>query len=98
MFRPNFTKVELNGGDLHVAGVSDPDDLPFEIRIYLAQEGQAGANDPDFVDGSIDEVADIWEIDLPAKGFEAGPAVAVGIEVRNGPFMTAVWTEPVMIT
>ena len=97
MFRPNFTKVDLDGDVLNVHGVSDPDDPPMEIRIYLAQEGEVADDRPDFVDGTILEVSNIWELPLPAKGFKRGAAVAVGIEIRTEPFMTAIWTEPVMI-
>jgi hypothetical protein len=89
--RPNFqAQVKLNQGRITVAGQSDGNPLPVEIRVYVEQQGRVAKGSP--VPPNTG-----WEVSLSAPGFDTGPATAFGVEVRNDPFLTTTWTQPVSI-
>jgi hypothetical protein len=91
--RPNFqseVKLDSNSGLMRVAGQSDGDPLPFDVRVYLEQKGRVAKGSP----GSPNTA---WEVSLSSTGFSTGPAMAFGIEVRKEPFLTTTWTQPVTI-
>jgi hypothetical protein len=90
--RPNFTDVQLVDGSVRVEGRSDDDiaDL-VDIRIVLVQGNRIAS-------GSVENIQAVWNAMLPAnQGFQAGDAVAFGVETRSTNFLTMTWTEPVTI-
>ena len=58
--------------------------------MFLEQNGTV-------VGGAVQRLAATWRADLPADGFEPGPALAFGVETRTKPFQTATWSETVTI-
>jgi hypothetical protein len=91
--RPNFqseVKLDNQNGVMRVAGQSDGDPLPVDLRVYLEQKGRIAK-------GSVGP-STAWEVSLSSTGFDTGPATAFGIEVRKEPFLTTTWTQTVDIT
>lgn len=74
-FKPSFGDVQLMGDIVRVNGQAEPGDLPDEIRVVLVQTGQTTG-------GAVEEMRTGWRADLGAEGFEAGEAVAIGVETR----------------
>jgi hypothetical protein len=95
--RPNVQDpVEMAGSELQVAGTSDGDPLPVEIRVFLQQDGR-GAGGAAVAGGSVNAVSSAWRAVLPSEGFERGPALAFGVEIRTRPFEATSWSQVVEI-
>jgi hypothetical protein len=89
--RPNFDDtVQLSGDSMTVTGTSDDDPHPFQLLVFIEQDGHAEG-------ATVHRFTSRWETSLPAKGFQPGPALAYGVEVRTGPLQTATWSQAVTI-
>lgn len=93
--RPNFLeRVRIQGANMIVAGMSDDEPLPDAIQVFLEQGGQlegASAGAP------VDNASSAWQATLPSAGFQAGPALASGVEIRTRPFLVTTWSQVVEI-
>ncbi|HWM10523.1 MAG TPA: hypothetical protein VNO82_14320 [Solirubrobacteraceae bacterium] len=90
--RPNFIKAEPDGDFITLRGESDPQppgDL-VHIHVVLTQGGQTAG-------GEAAPLGADWQARVPGEGFQAGPATAVGVEVRKTNATTTTWTETVEI-
>ena len=88
--RPNFTDVGTDGEFITLTGVSDPEppgDI-VHIHVVLSQGAQTA-------DGEGAPLGAEWHAPVRAEGFQAGPATAVGVEVRKTNATTTTWTETV---
>ena len=95
--RPNFQDpVEIMGADMIVAGISDGDPLPLDIQVFVQQDDPAGG-EPVVASGSVDQPSTGWQATLPAEGFNAGRALAFGIEIRTRPFLAVTWSQMIEI-
>ena len=94
--RPNFDTVELDGTKLVVSGQSDDDPLPVEIRIFIEQDGRV-AHGVGSVGGDLDKLTTAWTATLEAEGFDTGPALGFGVEIRTLPFEASSWSQIVEI-
>jgi len=90
--RPNFVEVETDGDFITLKGESDPQppgDI-VHIHVMLAQVGQTTG-------GEAAPLGAEWQARVPRAGFQAGPATAVGVEVRKTNTTTTTWTETLEI-
>jgi hypothetical protein len=86
-FRPNFTRVDHVGGSIVVNGTSGlPADDILIIQVVLSQAGQTVRESAQFVSQD-------WSVTIPAEGFTPGPAVAIGVEIRQENATTITWAE-----
>ena len=86
-FRPNFVETaELAQGELLVGGVSDADDLPEHLIVYVEQGGHAERVE-------VQKPAAAWQGSCAGKGFGPGTALAFGVEVRTGPLSVITWSQ-----
>jgi hypothetical protein len=93
--KPSFTDVQIVGDKLRVGGESDADVSDVvDIRVTLVQ-GQRIAAAP------VSQIASSWKAELPvsdpAGDFQAGEAVAFGVETRSENVLTMTWAETVTI-
>jgi hypothetical protein len=91
--KPNFTDVNHTGDAVVLTGQSDPEPAGdiVDIRVVLTQGGKVES-------AVVPTVGDrAWLVDVPAAGFAAGPAVAIGIETRREDSVTVTWTQAVQI-
>jgi hypothetical protein len=91
VFRPNFTGVTRRDGNVVVAGSSsqDDDDKVLEIFVSLKQTEAIGAPAP----VRVTRVGLVWEAEFPGASYVAGPAVAIGVEIRELHARTITWAE-----
>ncbi len=95
--RPNIqSPLEITGGLLVVHGESDRP-LPEVLQVVVVQEGTTADGRGDVAHGVPVRASANWRAELPAAGFEAGPAEAVGVEIRVAPFEVTSWTQSVTI-
>jgi hypothetical protein len=89
--KPNFTSVLQVGGLIAVNGTSPlPTDDVLMLHVVLTQGGHA-------VPAVAEAVGESWSLTIPGDGFTAGPATAVGVEVRRENATTTTWVEAVEI-
>jgi hypothetical protein len=90
--RPNFTDVERRGGAIVLTGQSDPepDGDILAIQVVLSQGAQTTA-------GTARQIGANWNVEIPAEGFDAGPATVAGIETRRENATTTTWAQAVEI-
>jgi hypothetical protein len=89
--RPNFTSVLQTGGLIVVNGTSPlPTDDVLMLHIVLSQGGHS-------VPAVAEAVGEGWSFTISGAGFTAGPATAVGVEVRRENATTTTWVETVEI-
>ena|SRR5215211_724934 len=98
--RPNFTGAQITQDTVQVFGTSDTSDPPgndlLDIRVVLTQ-AQGEGDPPRIATGSVAELSDAWQADLPSEGFAPGIAVAFGVETRRTNATTTTWTESLEI-
>ena len=90
--RPNFIKAGVDGEFITLRGESDPQppgDI-IHIHVVLTQREQTAG-------GEAAPLGADWQARVPAKGFQAGPATASGVEVRKSNSTMTTWTETVEI-
>ena len=98
MIRPAIDNVvTLEGANLVVTGQTDADpELPKSTRVYIEQAGKSTNGDATFGAGRAKGSAS-WKATPPAAGFGTGPAIGVGIEVRDNPITVTTWSQEVSI-
>jgi hypothetical protein len=93
--RPNFDEVQLDGSLMTVVGRSDPEsDPPLDVHVFVEQAGHVAHK-------SVDKPNTGWvaSITVDAGDFTVGElAMAYGVEMRTGPFLTTTWSELIEIT
>jgi hypothetical protein len=90
--RPAFTEVSRDADSVVLGGRSDPDPPDFvDIRVVLSQGRQVSSP------AIVETPGGSWTVDVPAAGFEAGPATAFGIETRLENATTITWAQTVQI-
>jgi hypothetical protein len=90
--RPNFIKAAIDGEAVALRGQSDPEPAGDIVHIHVVlSQGATTAG------GEGAPLGADWRADVPAKGFQAGPATATGVEVRRTNSTTTTWTETVDI-
>jgi len=87
--RPNFNSISRRGEDLLVSGNTPPELVKdaVEVRVVLTQ-GEKIA--PPAIAPSIGTG---WQVTVSADGFEAGTAVAFGIETHSEHATTITWSQ-----
>ena len=95
--RPNIqSPLEIEGAKLVVLGESDRP-LPEVLQVVVVQQGKTADGRGEIAQGEPVRASANWRAELPAAGFAAGPAEAVGVEIRVGPFQVTSWTQSVTI-
>jgi hypothetical protein len=95
--RPNIqSPLEIQGAKLMVRGESDRP-LPEVLEVVVVQQGKTAEGRGEIAHGEPVRASSNWRAELPAAGFEAGPAEAVGVEIRVDPFEVTSWTQSVTI-
>jgi hypothetical protein len=93
--RPNFDEVQLDGSLMTVAGSSDPQsDPPLDVHVFIEQAGHLAHK-------SFDKPNTGWVASIAVKDgeFKVGElALAYGVEMRKGPFLTTTWSQLIEIT
>lgn len=90
VFKANFTSLMRDGETIRVVGKSEDAGDVIEIRVVLAQGEKVER-------GTVDEVSESWVVEIPADGFEAGPAFVFGVETRRTNLTTVTWAESLTI-
>ncbi|HEX5618181.1 MAG TPA: hypothetical protein VFX51_07160 [Solirubrobacteraceae bacterium] len=90
--RPNFTDVERRNGAIVLTGQSDPDPAGdiLGIHVVLSQGAQTAA-------ATARQLGANWNVEVPAEGFNSGPATVAGVETRRENATTTTWAQPVEI-
>jgi hypothetical protein len=89
VFKPNFNSISRSGDELLVSGNTPPElaEDAIEVRVILTQGTKIA---PPAIAPSIGTG---WQVRVPADGFEAGTAVAFGIETHSENATTIAWAE-----
>jgi hypothetical protein len=96
--RPNIqSPLEIEGAKLIVRGESDRP-LPEVLQVVVVQKGRTVDGRGEIAQGEPERASANWRAELPAAGFEAGPAETVGVEIRVMPFQVTSWTQSVTIS
>jgi hypothetical protein len=91
--RPNIqSPLKLEDANLTVRGESD-EPLPEVIQVVVVQ----GSGAIEVARGLADRASTGWRATLPAEGFKAGAAEALGVEIRVDPFEVTSWVQAVTI-
>jgi hypothetical protein len=100
--RPNIqSPLKIEGAKLVVRGESDRP-LWEVLQVVVVQQGKTADGQGEIAEGEIAEgeperASSNWRAELPAAGFEPGPAETVGVEIRVAPFQVTSWTQRVTI-
>jgi hypothetical protein len=90
VFKANFTSLMRDSDTIRVLGKSEEAADVIEIRVVLAQGEKLER-------GILDQVDESWVVEIPADGFEAGPAFVFGVETRRTNLTTVTWAESLTI-
>jgi hypothetical protein len=93
--KPGFTDVQIVGDNVRVEGESDAAASEIlDIRVTLVQDQRIAA-------APVTQIGSSWAAQLPvsdpAGDFQAGEAVAFGVETRSENVLTMTWAETVTI-
>jgi hypothetical protein len=92
VFKPNFTSIARDGTDLVVNGASDASSVADIVSIHVTvAQGETVER------ALVKRVGASWTVPIPADGFEAGAAVAFGVEARRENATTITWSQALEI-
>ena len=95
--RPNIqSPLKIEGAKLVVRGESDRP-LWEVLQVVVVQQGKTADGQGEIAEGEPERASSNWRAELPAAGFEPGPAETVGVEIRVAPFQVTSWTQRVTI-
>jgi hypothetical protein len=91
--KPSFTRVDMVGGTVQVAGKSDADETPHLVHVTLLQDVD-GQEEPHSAETTLELPASDWEANFKSDGFRRGPVVVIGHEISVKPHFSAhTWVE-----